>query len=321
MIQLYKLKILIALVFVLTMHSKSILAQEIIVSPQIKGNLIRFSNFKSQYVDSRTIDVWLPENYKKSKKYAVLYMHDGQMLFDSTTTWNKQSWNVDEHISTLTKSKKIKDCIVVGIYNNGSKRHFEYTPQKALTEFLSKSDLDSIKNEIKATKAASANFEILFLADNYLKFLTTELKPFIDKEFSTLLGKENTSIMGSSMGGLISMYALCEYPEVFGNAACLSTHWPLLSRKDNPAPEAILKYLNKYIPAKELGNRIYFDCGTATLDALYPEFQARADQILKSKVYNNHSYKSMIFPGEEHTEKAWSKRLDIPLVFLLGKRK
>jgi hypothetical protein len=111
-----------------------------------------------------------------------------------------------------------------------------------------------------------------------------------------------------------------QYPEVFGNAACISTHWPLLFRKDNPAPGAILNYLNKYIPAKEIGNRIYFDCGTGTLDVLYPEFQARADQILKSKGYDFHSYKSMIFPGEDHTEKAWSKRLDIPLIFILGKK-
>lgn len=295
-------------------------SQTVINSPQIIGSLIRYEKFFSKFVDARTIDVWLPKNYKKSKKYSVLYMHDGQMLFDSSTTWNKQAWNVDEHISKLITSKEINNCIVVGIYNNGSKRHFEYAPQKALTEFLNKDVLDSILNEIKGQKAPNDKELSPLLADNYLKFIVQELKPFIDKNYSTFNDRTHTSIMGSSMGGLISMYALCEYPEVFGSAACLSTHWPLLFRKENPAPQALLSYLNKYLPAPEKGNRIYFDCGTATLDAMYPEYQSKADAILKSKAYSSKQFMSMIFPGEDHTEKAWDKRLDLPLKFLLGKK-
>ncbi|MFY8107831.1 MAG: alpha/beta hydrolase [Bacteroidia bacterium] len=309
------LKVLV-LVSILSFLTTNLIAQNSISKSTIAGQLFRFENFKSKFVDARTIDIWLPNNYSSKNKYSVIYMHDGQMLFDSTTTWNKQEWNVDEHISKLLNEEKIENCIVVGIYNNGSKRHLEFTPQKALELFLNKAELDSTINEI-GNLVKSPNTPLL--ADNYLKFIVKELKPFVDKKYSTYKDKKHTSIMGSSMGGLISMYAVCEYPKVFGNAACLSTHWPLIFRKGNPGTEAIFKYLDKKIPAVNKKNRFYFDCGTATLDAMYPEFQSRADFIFKTKMYNSKQFESRIFPGEDHSEKAWSKRFDIPLNFLIGK--
>ncbi len=310
------LKVLV-LVSILSFLTTNLIAQNSISKSTITGQLIRFENFKSKFVDARTIDIWLPNNYSSKQKYSVIYMHDGQMLFDSTTTWNKQEWNVDEHLSKLLNEEKIENCIVVGIYNNGSKRHLEFTPQKALELFLNKAELDSIISEI-GNLVKSPNTPLL--ADNYLKFIVKELKPFVDKNYSTYKDKKHTSIMGSSMGGLISMYAVCEYPKVFGNAACLSTHWPLIFRKGNPGTEAIFKYLDKNIPVVNKKNRFYFDCGTATLDAMYPEFQSRADFIFKSKMYTSKQFESRIFPGEDHSEKAWSKRFDIPLNFLIGKR-
>ncbi|MFY8020973.1 MAG: alpha/beta hydrolase, partial [Bacteroidia bacterium] len=194
-----------------------------------------------------------------------------------------------------------------------------YAPQKALTEFLDQAVLDSILKEVKGQKAPNDKELSPLMADNYLKFIVNELKPFIDQNYPTLKDKSNTSIMGSSMGGLISMYAMCEYPDIFGSAACLSTHWPLLFRKENPAPQALLKYLEKYLPTPDKGNKIYFDCGTATLDAMYPEYQSKADAILKSKAYPNPQFMSKVFPNEDHSERAWSKRLDLPLIFLLGR--
>ncbi|MFN5144530.1 MAG: alpha/beta hydrolase-fold protein, partial [Bacteroidota bacterium] len=81
-------------------------------TPQ-QGRVVRHENFPSAQVTPRHVDVWLPAAYDPQKKYAVLYMHDGQMLFDSTLTWNKQEWGVDETLSQLMREKKIKDCIVV----------------------------------------------------------------------------------------------------------------------------------------------------------------------------------------------------------------
>ena len=94
------------------------------------GQLERFNNFESQYVDPRTISVWLPPGYQKGDPCDVLYMHDGQMLFDATTTWNGQEWRVDEIVSQLIGDSVIRRCIVVGI-DNTDKRLEEYFTEKA----------------------------------------------------------------------------------------------------------------------------------------------------------------------------------------------
>ncbi|NTW26607.1 MAG: alpha/beta hydrolase, partial [Lentimicrobium sp.] len=266
-------------------------------------------------VDARNIDVWLPDGYTEHKKYAVLYMHDGQMLFDSTINWNKQEWGVDETIGRLLNENKIKDCIVVGIWNT-PKRHAEYFPQKPF-QSLSQVQKDSVNKELQDLGRTSEVFQPV--SDNYLKFIVNELKPFIDQTFSTLPGPENTNISGSSMGGLISMYALCEYPEVFGGAACLSTHWPgVFSMDNNPVPDAFVNYLKEYLPDPET-HKIYFDYGDQTLDALYPPLQKKADEVMIAKGFTKSNWETRFFPGEDHSEISWGRRLDIPVAFLLKK--
>ena len=94
------------------------------------GSITRVENFKSEFVASRNVDIWIPEGYDTKKKYSVVYMHDGQMLFDSTTTWNKKEWKADETFARLLNEKKIVDCIIVGIWNTGSDRISEYLPNK-----------------------------------------------------------------------------------------------------------------------------------------------------------------------------------------------
>jgi len=139
-------------------------------------------------------------------------MNDGQMLFDSSITWNKQEWKVDEWMTALLKLGKIRNTIVVGIWNNGKYRHAEYFPEKPI-QYLDKDLADNL---------VTADLQGKPLADEYLAFLVKVVKPKVDSSFSTLTGKENTFIMGSSMGGLISMYAMCDIQDVFGGAACLS---------------------------------------------------------------------------------------------------
>ena len=273
------------------------------------GTIKRFKKFSSKNVDARNIDVWLPENYDGKKAFAVLYMHDGQMLFDSTTTWNKQEWKVDETITTLLNEGKIKNTIVVGIWNNGKFRHSEYFPTKPLF-YLNKDLSDSIINNELEGKTQ---------ADNYLKFIVEELKPFIDSTFRTLKNKENTFIAGSSMGGLISMYAICSYPNIFGSAACLSTHWiGSLKRNTSQIPQAFQQYLKNHLPSPK-NHKIYFDYGTATLDSFYKPHQLIVDAIMRTKGFNKSNWMTKEFIGEDHSEKAWSKRLYIPLTFMLRK--
>jgi hypothetical protein len=115
------------------------------------------------------------------------------------------------------------------------------------------------------------------------------------------------------------MYAICEYPEVFGGAACLSTHWPgIFEMKNNPIPHAFYTYLESHLPNPKK-HKIYFDYGTATLDAMYPPLQKEVDRIMKAKGWTSKNWMTREFVGEDHSEKAWRKRLDIPVTFLLGR--
>jgi enterochelin esterase-like enzyme len=243
-------------------------------------------------------------------------MHDGNMLYDAATTWNKQSWEVDEVAGKLIQEGKTKKFIVIGIWNNSQKRHPEYFPQKPY-ESLSPIQKDTITAQLQKAGRTKEVFQPI--SDLYLKFLVTELKPYIDEHFSTLKNRENTVIAGSSMGGLISMYAICEYPEVFGGAACISTHWPgTFSTQNNPIPDAFINYMNSHLPNPKT-HTIYFDYGNKTLDALYPNLQKKVDIVMTQKGFTTTNWTTQFFEGKDHSEKSWAERLHIPLQFLLKK--
>jgi predicted alpha/beta superfamily hydrolase len=279
------------------------------------GRIIRIEDFPSRYVTARHVDVWLPAQTDAGDRCAVLYMHDGQMLFDSTHTWNRQEWKVDETMDSLISHGIIGKTIVVGIWNDPPYRHSDYFPQKPF-ESLPAGQRDSLLQLKRGGQAALFATEVR--SDGYLKFIAGELKPYIDSRFPTLPGREHTYVAGSSMGGLVSLYALCEYPEVFGGAACLSTHWPgVFGTENNPVPAALMAYLEECLPPP--GNhKIYFDYGTESLDALYEPFQDAVDSLMHRKGYGDARWITLKFDGKDHSEKAWSERLHIPLAFLLG---
>ncbi|WP_286264421.1 alpha/beta hydrolase [Thalassotalea atypica] len=280
------------------------------------GTLTTLTSFKSELVTQRDIHIWLPNGYNENHAYDVLYMHDGQMLFDANTTWNKQEWGVDEIASKLIAEKKVRPFIVVGIDNDVQTRHSDYFPQAAFNLLT--------KQQQQTTYLAKRDADTLMLkkpinSDNYLKFLVTELKPYIDSTYSVNTSVESTFILGSSMGGLISMYAISEYPDVFGGAACLSTHWPGVAPHDgNPIPDAFAKYMSDNLPAPD-NHKIYFDYGDKTLDAFYPPLQQKIDKVMKVKGYDESQWQTFFFKGHNHSENAWRSRLDKPLLFLLGK--
>ncbi len=281
------------------------------------GSITRIEKFGT-HVDSRNIDIWLPPGFSPSIKYPVLYLHDGQMLFDSTKTWNHQEWQVDEFLGEAILKNEIQPVIVVGIWNNGVKRRAEYLPQKAVNVLL----MNEKEYVLSATKDTILPLlEENLMADQYLKFVVFEVKAMIDSILPTLNDQEHTFIGGSSMGGLISLYAICEYPEIFGGAMCMSTHWPGLFYENqtiNPFPASMLAYLNAKIPDIKT-HRYYFDCGDQTLDSMYPKFQREVDLLFFGKGYLSDSkhYSSQFFPGENHSETAWSKRFKPAVKFLM----
>ena len=272
-----------------------------------RGSLERFSQFKSQFIPSRDVVVWLPEGYQTGDTCDVLYMHDGNMLFDATTTWNRQEWQVDEIMDSLIQAGTIRPCIVVGVYNTDD-RLTEYFPAKTW-------------QHVAEADRKEANINQL-TADAYLQFIVKELKPFIDERYKPLTNHEHTFMMGSSMGGLISLYALCEYPQVFGGVACLSSHLSMGHLPEGVDGETwatgFRDYVGQHLPEVN-SSLIYMDHGTKDFDADYGPYQERLDSVITAKGWDRQHYLSLVFEGQGHNEKAWAKRLDQPLKFLLGR--
>lgn len=220
----------------------------------------------SELETSRKIWLYLPKNYTISnKKYPVLYMHDAQNLFDATTSFAGE-WNIDEKLDSLNAQ-----VIVVGIENGKEKRIEELTP---------------FKNE----KYGGGK------ADNYLEFIIKTLKPEIDKKYRTKTNAKNTTIMGSSLGGLTSYYAILKYPEVFGNAGVFSpSFW--FSRKE-------INELTQL--TKKLKSKIYFLCGNNEGDENMVNDLNKIEYLVNEKrCYCLNLNKKVIIKGGQHNEKLW----------------
>jgi predicted alpha/beta superfamily hydrolase len=267
----------------------------------VTGRLVDHAQFPSVHVAARNVQVWLPPGYASGAvRYPVLYMHDGQNLFDPARSYTGVDWGVDETMTRLIGEGAVREAIVVGVWNT-PKRFEEYMPRKAVGE----GSRDSGIEEMAPIAAGD------LLSDAYLRFLVEELKPFVDRRYRTLAGPQDTMIMGSSMGGLISLYALAEYPQVFGAAAGLSTHWPA-------GDGAVIEYLSASMPGPGL-HRVYFDYGTRGVDARYAPFQARMDAVMRGSGYRpGRQWTTHRFEGAEHSESAWRRRLHVPLLFLLA---
>lgn len=274
-----------------------------------QGRLLSAFRLESANCETRNISIWLPDGYPRpGVKYAVLYMHDGQNLFDTTTAFGHKEWKVDETLSQLMEEGKIRPCIVVGIWNT-PRRFLEYAPEKPFSLMI-----DAAQKEIEQAPLFGGRP----LSDAYLRFIVEELKPYIDSHYAVDSSPSGTFIAGSSMGGLISLYALCEYPQVFGGAACISTHWPLrLTQNPQAFTQAMIEYLEPRIH-QLTQKKIYFDHGTETLDATYEVHQQRIDSLFKAQGFPEKNWLSLKFAGAAHNETSWAERFNIPATFLLG---
>jgi enterochelin esterase-like enzyme len=280
------------------------------------GRIERIAPIASQHVGARFVDVWLPADYTPAKRYQVLYMHDGQNLFEGRYAFGGKSWQADVAVNRLVRAGRIADTIIVGIWNSGVERYAEYYPEK----FLAFAPEAARREYVEVASNGRSK------ADAYLRFIVEELKPAIDRRFATRPGPESTFVVGSSMGGLISLYALCEYPQVFGGAAGLSTHWvgrPTAwgrERVRNAAlPLAALGYLSQKLPPAGR-HRVYTDRGDDWLDSLYAPAHLMVAEVLRERGYTAADAMTPLVPGTGHNEADWAARLDGVLQFLMAPR-
>ena len=235
-----------------------------------------------QLGNERDILVYLPPSYAATRRrYPVLYMHDGQNLFDEATSFGRE-WEVDQTLEEA--SEEGLECIVVGIPNLGASRLDEYSPW-----------IDR-----KHQKGGRG--------DAYLEFIVRTLKPIVDRDFRTIPGRESTGIAGSSMGGLISLYALFRHPETFGFAGVMS---PALWF----AGHAIYPYVKSrpFVPG-----RIYLDVGTNEGGEELHDVRRMKDLLVRKGYRPGHDLLLVVEMGGAHNEAAWARRLRRELHFLLG---
>lgn len=241
--------------------------------------------FQSQYLEpERTLIVYVPPNYEREleRRYPVLYMHDGQNLFDPSTAFGGNEWRLDDTAEELIERGAIEPLIIVGIYNTGEQRIHEYTPTADAKLGGGKADL-------------------------YGKMIVEEVKPFIEKTYRTLPGAENTAMGGSSLGGLVTLHLGLQYSNVFGKLAVLSPSvwW------DN---KYILREIEQ-LPAKP-PLKIWLDMGTAEggmsledTEMLRDAMSVKGWQVGRDLAYSE-------IEGATHSEIAWAERVGPFLKFL-----
>jgi predicted alpha/beta superfamily hydrolase len=246
------------------------------------GRLVKVTNFWSpQLGNGRTLVIYLPPSYSENltKRYPVLYMHDGQNLFEAATSAFGTEWRVDENINAAVGAGRMDEVIVVGVANTGN-RIWEYTPC------------------CDATYGGGG-------ADSYERFLIDTVKPYVDASLRTLPGKDNTGVMGSSLGGLLSFYLARRNPSVFAKAGCLSSSfwW------NDEALTVAVEQSTAHVPVT-----IYLDAGTSS-DGL-PQTTRMDGALLADGYVHGRDLRFYAAQGGSHNEASWAARVRVPLEFL-----
>jgi predicted alpha/beta superfamily hydrolase len=253
-----------------------------------EGRLHLLPRFASRYLSTgRQLVVYLPPGYQTSAAhYPVLYLQDGQNLFDPATAFAGQDWHADVTADDLIRRGLVEPLILVGLYNTGVRRISEYTPTR----------------DPRRRKGGKG--------DRYARMLAREVKPFIDASFRTRRGPADTGVGGSSLGALVSLEAGLLYPRVFGKMAVMSPSvwWD---------QQSILKLVETYRGAQRA--RLWLDSGTAEGDAPQPVIEdlRRLRNALIDKGWREGqdlSYWEVQDAG--HNEAAWAARFGPMLQYL-----
>jgi predicted alpha/beta superfamily hydrolase len=252
--------------------------------------LRRHRQFHSNILSAdRDIIVYVPEGYDESgRRYPVLYLHDGQNLFDRKTAYIPgRIWAVHETADRLIADGAVEPLIIVGIYNTGAHRLAEYTPTRN-------------------PKMGGGD------ADLYGLMLIEEVKPFIDNEYRTLGDRENTGLGGSSLGGLVTLFLGLAHPDVFGKLAVLSPSvwWD---------HKSILAFVNE--AEIQIRPRIWLDMGTREGGKSSLNDSVLLHKLLLKRGWrDNEDLLYMRVEGGTHDEAAWAKRVEPFLRFLFPAR-
>ena len=253
----------------------------------LAGTVEQHPDFRSAILgQTRRVWVYLPPQYAREpeRRFPVLYMHDGQNIFDGATAFLAgKEWEVDETVERLAGEGRIEPLVVVAVDNGGERRLVEYTPTR----------------DRRAPDGGGA--------DAYGRMLVEELKPWVDRTYRTRPERETTGIGGSSLGGLVSLYLGLKHPEVFGRIAALSTSawWD---------DRFIARFVDA-LPAKP-ETRLWTDIGTREDRSAVPDARALRDALVRRGWREGVDLRYVEAEGAVHNEVAWAKRMPAVLEFL-----
>lgn len=280
------------------------------------GSLSTVMQWNPRTAAARRIDVWLPpqDGAAATAGHPLLIMHDGQNLFEPRHAMGGETWQMAQAAMRLPAARR---PVILGVWNTPARRR-EYLPT-AMERQLP----EDLRERIGTANGGPP------LSDGYLAFLAEALIPWARAALPVSRQRADTLVMGSSMGGLISLAALCRYPQLFGGAGCLSIHWPLLTdaaayERGDLQTDRVLAALDRFMSETMLrpggGHRLFLDRGTEGRDALYPPYQAAMDQRLAGLGWTEQTgLRSLVIDGSGHNEASWRTRVDAALSWLLVK--
>lgn len=248
-----------------------------------------FGKLERYEFDNHKVDVWVPASLHA--KTPVLLMHDGRNIFDEKDSFTGKTWEV---IPAIRDEVRGDNPLVIAVWGlSDETRLRELSPQSITArhpEFW-----DKVPEEYKTTGTES-------FGDSYVSLISDAVLPFMLERYGIEHDKSRTAVMGSSMGGLISLYTMANRPQLFGTAICFSTHWPL-------GGEVLVQELTDILPTGE-DHRVWTDSGTIELDASYPPFHELATKKLEAKGYRApENLVASIYPYTGHHESYWARRV------------
>ena len=282
------------------------------------GELEEF--FISNGKNDRKVRIYYPSNNPINEETTFIIMNDGEELFLEQDSWNGKSWRIDKSFDQLNKKNIDHNIVIIAVHSakrfkgkffDDTRRYIELFPKEAI-DYFEEGQKKRLYNSLSQR--------------SYPDFLVTAVIPFLEDKFQVTLNKDNLGVMGSSMGGLSALNTIIEYPDIFGFAGCLSTHWVgikpgeyllLPFRKKIDGDKDTIDAIKKYVVANLLkikDHRIYFDHGTVGLDYLYRNPQNDINQIFAK---NSMTFESKVFEGHDHDPNDFGKRFLPTMKFLL----
>ena len=270
----------------------------------------------------RKVQIYYPFGNEINGQTKFIIMNDAEELFLEEDTWRGKSWRIDKTFKDLANEGKILNVVIIAVNSakkpgkilNSTRRYADYFPNESISYFD-----DSLKKDIYSSFIDKEEL-------NYPKFLAESLIPELENRLAINLNKSNLGVIGSSMGGLSALNTILEYPELFGFAGCLSTHWigikpfeyiTLPFRKRISPDEDTVKAIETYVRNninKLNDHKVYFDHGTRGLDYLYRQPQLNINKVFDE---NKISFKSEVFKGHEHDPVFFGSRFKSILLYLL----